>query len=138
MTGQNKIQSNKPFRVPDNYFDEVSSNLYRRVSDTGDINNRTRLIRLLKPALMLAAAMIILAVISYTGLKLLFPEYERANGINHTVSIYGFEEAELIDKLTETGAVNDILSTEQEEIITYLLDHNIEYEPIIELLNQEI
>ncbi len=135
MTNKSNIREKNPFRVPDNYFNEVSAEIYYKTTGTDSIKSKSRIIRLLKPALMLAAAMIALAVISYTGLRLLFPEYNVPAEENYTELLNQFEEVELINKLTEQEPDVGIYSAEPDEIIDYLLDYDIEYNSIIEFLN---
>lgn len=135
MTDNSKIREKNPFRVPGNYFDEVSREIYNKTTGTGSIKGKSRIIRLVKPALMLAAAMIAFAVISYTGLRLLFPEYDVPAEENYTELLNQFEEVELINILTEQEPDIGIHSAESDEIIDYLLDNDIEYNEIIEFLN---
>ena len=135
MTDRSKIKDNNPFRVPDNYFSEVSRKIYERTEGAGRLKSKNRVIGLVKPALMLAAAMMAFAIISYTGLRLLFPEYGEPDEENFTELLYQFDEVELIDKLTEQEPDDGIQSTEPDEIIDYLLDHDIEYTSIMEFLN---
>ncbi|MBN1387729.1 MAG: hypothetical protein JW965_04735 [Bacteroidales bacterium] len=135
MTNIGKIGNKNPFRVPENYFDEVRKEIYERTTATEAVKGKNRIIRLVKPALMLAAAMIAFAIISYTGLKLLFPEYGKPVEDNYTEFLYQFEEVELINILTEQETDAEIRSAETDEIIDYLLDQDIEYTSIIEFLN---
>ncbi len=135
MTDRSKIKDKNPFRVPDNYFSEVSRKIYERTEAPGRLKSKNRVIGLVKPALMLAAAMMAFAIISYTGLRLLFPEYGETDEENFTELLYQFDEVELIDKLTEQEPDDDIQSAEPDEIIDYLLDHDIEYTSIMEFLN---
>ncbi|MFO7851517.1 MAG: hypothetical protein ACQERS_06235 [Bacteroidota bacterium] len=135
MKDKNKIKDKNPFRVPDNYFNEVRSEIYGLAEGSRVKKDKSRFIRILKPALMLAAAMLVFAIISYTGLKLLFPEYGKQEEANYTELLYNFEEAELIDKLMEEEADARMRSPEHDAIIDYLIDHDIEYTSIIEFLN---
>ncbi|MEA1885927.1 MAG: hypothetical protein U9N72_01780 [Bacteroidota bacterium] len=135
MKDNSKIKNKNPFRVPDNYFNEVRSEIYGMTGGSHGKKAKSRIIRLVKPALILAAAMLALAIISYTGLKLLFPEYGERDEENYTELLYQFEEAELIEKLTEQDPDAGMQSAEDDEIIDYLIDHDIEYTSIIEFLN---
>ncbi len=135
MTDRSKIKDKNPFRVPDNYFSEVSRKIYERTEGPGRLKSKNRVIGLVKPALMLAAAMMAFAIISYTGLRLLFPEYGETGEENYTELLYQFDEVELIDKLTEQEPDDGIQSAEPDEIIDFLLDHDIEYTSIMEFLN---
>lgn len=135
MKDIDKIGKKNPFRVPDNYFEEVREDIYNRTSGTYSVKSKNRIIRLVKPVLMLAAAMIAFAIISYTGLKLLFPEYGEPAEDNYSELLYQFDEVELINKLTEQEPDFEIQSSDTEAIIDYLLDEDIEYTSIVEFLN---
>lgn len=135
MKDRNKIRDKNPFRVPDNYFNEVRSEIYGLTEGSSVKKDKSRLFRILKPAFMLAAAMLVFAIISYTGLKLLFPEYGEQDEANYTELLYSFEEAELIDILMEKDTDAGIQSPKHDAIIDYLIDHDIEYTSIIEFLN---
>jgi len=135
MADKSNIKEKNPFRVPDNYFSEVSAEIYSKTTGADRIRDKSRIIRLVKPALMLAAAMITFAVISYTVLRLLFPEYGNTVEENYTEILNQFDEVELINKLTEQEPDVGLHSAESDEIIKYLLDHDVEYKSIIEFLN---
>ncbi|HCC71731.1 MAG TPA: hypothetical protein DEQ09_11345 [Bacteroidales bacterium] len=138
MTDRSKIKDNNPFMVPDNYFDEVKEDILNRTSGKISKNGKKNIVKLLKPALMLAAAMVAFAIISYTVLKLLFPEHDQAKELNYTEFLYHVDEVELIEKLTEQNGSYNSMFVDTDEIIIYLLEQDIEIESIVELLNQEI
>lgn len=133
MTDKSKIEDKNPFRVPDQYFEEVSREVFNRTTGTGGIKGKNRIIRFVKPALMLAAAMIAFVIISYTGLRLLFPEYEKTEN-NYTELFYQFNETDLIDVLIEQKPDYGIQSADPDEIIDYLLDNNIDYTAVMKFL----
>jgi len=138
MNNESKIKDQNPFRVPENYFDEVKSKVLSGPSGNGGEEKKSYVVRLLKPALTLAAAMLALAIISYSGLKLLFPENEQVNEVSYTEFIHQFDEAELIDIIVQEEYNSQEFNIDSDEIIDYLLEQDIEYTLIIELLNQEI
>ncbi|HUS85606.1 MAG TPA: hypothetical protein VMW76_00070 [Bacteroidales bacterium] len=132
------IEKNNPFRVPENYFDEFPGKVARRVSDT-DGKKRARLYSLAKPHLMLAAAMIGFVIISYTGLKLILPDRETDfPDINLTeyaeLLLYEIDDFFIINELTTVENYRFAESLDDEEIIEYLENEDIEYLTIIENL----
>ncbi|HDZ40435.1 MAG TPA: hypothetical protein ENH59_01980 [Bacteroidetes bacterium] len=135
MKNKGKINDNNPFRVPGNYFDKVKRDIYEKTRDDGDKKVKTGISVLFKPVIMMAAAMLAFVIISYSMLKLLFPEYNKADEHNFSELIYNFDEAELIDKLVGEKHDEDSLPAEESEIINYLMDNDIEYYTIIEYLN---
>lgn len=134
MKDKVKIEDQNPFRVPENYFDEVKRELFAKTKDSGP-KEKTGLVALLKPAIMMAAAMLVFAIISYSILKLLFPEYNNTREGNFSELIYSYDEAELIDRLVGENHDTETLPAEESEIIEYLMDNDIEYNTIIEYLN---
>ena len=135
MTNKGKIKNDNPFRVPDNYFDEVKKDIREKTRSAGNKKSKTRISVVLKPAIMMAAAMLAFVIISYSILKLLFPEYNSAEKQNFSELVYDFDEAELIDELVGHNNDEEALPAERSEIIDYLMDNNVDYHSIIEYLH---
>ncbi|MGM0666311.1 MAG: hypothetical protein ACQETA_03225 [Bacteroidota bacterium] len=135
MTNKGKIKDDNPFRVPDNYFDEVKKDIREKTRDAGYKKSKTRISVVLKPAIMMAAAMLAFVIISYSILKLLFPEYNSAGEQNFSELVFDFDEAELIDELAAHKNNEEALPAERSEIIDYLMDNNVDYHSIIEYLH---
>ena len=135
MTNKDKIAKDNPFRVPDNYFDEVKRDIFAKTRGEENKKNKRGISRVLKPAIMMAAAMLAFVIISYSILKLLFPEYNSAEKQNFSELVYDFDEAELIDELVGHNNDEEALPAERSEIIDYLMDNNVDYHSIIEYLH---
>lgn len=135
MTKKDKIANDNPFRVPDNYFDEVKRDIFVKTRGEEIKKNKRGISRVLKPAIMMAAAMLAFAIISYSILKLLFPEYNSTEKQNLSELVYIFDEAELIDELAGDKHYERDLPVEQSEIIDYLMDSDIDYNTLIEYFN---
>lgn len=135
MTENSKIKEGNPFRVPENYFNEVKQNIYAQTTGLRKENNRTKIRDVLRPALMLAAAMLAFAIISYSTLRFLFPQSGEKIDPSYSELIYQFDESEIIDQIAVEDAETGIGSVDQDNIINYLIDNNIEDESIIEILN---
>jgi len=134
MTKKGEISKDNPFRVPDNYFDEVKTDIYAKTREAGKKESKKGIFTVLKPAMMMAAAMLTFVIISYSILRLLFPEYNRTEEQNFSELVYHFDEAELIDELSENNNYEEALPAEQSEIINYLMDSDIDYNTLIEYL----
>ncbi len=90
--------------------------------------------RVMRPVLMLAAAMLAFTIISYTGLRLMFPGYGNVDKTDYSDIIYQFDEYDLIEQLA--GEADDLdYVPDAEKIIEYLVDNEIETSRILEYIN---
>jgi len=93
---------------------------------------------IIKPHLTLAAAMIALVIISYTGLKLILPEDEPSNKIenNEIVDYLSIEADEdmIINELHKSKSAQQTAEGSSEDIINYLLNNDIDESEIVECL----
>ena len=140
MKKLNDIPRKNPFRVPDNYFEEVNRKI---ISVTSGIDQEVRKVSIynrFRTSLLIAASIAGLILISYTAIKLLTPVK-----INSQVS-------EVLLEINPDSYINDIdLSSLEEDasslilyeegpdvskkdIIDYLLSENVELNDIYEQL----
>ena len=140
MKKLNDIPRKNPFRVPDNYFEEVNRKI---ISVTSGIDQEVRKVSIynrFRTSLLIAASIAGLILISYTAIKLLTPVK-----INSQVS-------EVLLEINPDSYINDIdLSSLEEDasslilyeegpdvskkdIIDYLLNENVELNDIYEQL----
>jgi len=138
MNEKSNIEKYNPFKVPENYFDELAGKIVRKVSGT-DVKKRVRLYSLAKPHLMLAAAMIGFVIISYAGLKLILPDREAGfpdmNFAEYTeLFLYEIDDYLIINELKATDSYQFAKRLDNEDIIEYLINEDIEYLTIIENL----
>lgn len=140
MKKLNDIPRKNPFRVPDNYFEEVNRKI---ISVTSGIDQEVRKVSIynrFRTSLLIAASFAGLILISYTAIKLLTPVK-----INSQVS-------EVLLEINPDSYINDIdLSSLEEDasslilyeegpdvskkdIIDYLLSENVELNDIYEQL----
>ncbi len=61
------ISGKNPFKVPDNYFEEVNRKIISATSGKGSEKENISIYRNLRPYLAVAAAVALLAVLSYSG-----------------------------------------------------------------------
>ncbi|MEZ4999235.1 MAG: hypothetical protein R2744_06055 [Bacteroidales bacterium] len=125
----------EPFRVPDDYFESMTGKLMQSVTESGEIGRRG-ILRILKPHLTLAAAMVALVVVTYTGLRLILPsEGGFSNPAGSELAEYLGNEVDeylLIDELTSPAEEPGLTSLTDDEIISYLVDNGIDNNIIID------
>ena len=140
MQKLNDIPDKNPFKVPDNYFDEVNKKI---ISVTSGFDQEVKVVSTynrFRTYLLIAASVAGFILISYTAIKLL-----TADKINSQVSevIYDVNSDSYINDIDisslEENASSLVLSEEGPEvsktdIIDYLLLENIEINDIYEQL----
>jgi hypothetical protein len=67
MEDLNKISGKNPFKVPDNYFEEVNRKIFSVTTGYSIENNKEPKIRRLRPYLLIAASVVIMAVIGFSS-----------------------------------------------------------------------
>lgn len=140
MKDNNKIPEGNPFKVPERYFEELNS---RIISST--IENQVGVKKMgiyvkLRPFLAIAASIAVLAILTYTGIKLFTPHAESTNFSGITYEVYSETILNEIDLLTleENVVLMDIPALEpdidKKDIIDYLVLENIDINEIQEQL----
>jgi hypothetical protein len=140
MKMANDIPGKSPFKVPENYFEEVNRKILSETTDKKQEAKKAGRHLRIRPYLAIAASVAGFILLTYTTVKLL-----TANDNNYTISeIVSVEGPELfindidLSSLEENAAFS--ASTERdsgvssEEIIDYLLSENIEIDDIYEQL----
>jgi hypothetical protein len=134
------IKNNNPFKVPDDYFDEVNRRIISATAE-GPVEVRKKgLIRRLTPALAIAASAAVFIILSYSAIKV-FSHSNQTRLISRVsteelsatylndIDILALEEnadpLEMYD--------NEPVATET-EIIDFLLLENIDLNEIYEIL----
>jgi hypothetical protein len=136
MKQQDEIKN--PFRVPENYFDEVNRKILSATS--GSIEKPgVSPFSSFRPLLAAAAALAALIVIGFLAVKLLSPSpgYQEVSEILNPETEYYFNDIDL-QSLEESAALTGILEESPEftsnEIIDYLLYENIQITEIYDQL----
>jgi hypothetical protein len=136
-----KIKKGNPYRIPENYFEELPG----RISETIHAQKETEQVKHLflkkiRPHLAVAASIVVFTVIGYFGYKLIYSNnsnIELTSGeITDYVEYYSseIEENMFIEMLEEDKLPEADYSDLSDEIITYLVDENIDYQSIIDVL----
>ncbi|MGA1978777.1 MAG: hypothetical protein ABSG89_13135 [Bacteroidales bacterium] len=141
MKSLNEIPRRNPFKVPENYFEEVN----RSILDTASKVNETRpvpegLYRKLRPYLAVAASLIVLAVLGYYASKFVKPERNNIDiakiSMEEFSSSYLDEvDVHILENEADSGLITDKMpEVSRPEIIDYLLTENIDLNDIYQLL----
>lgn len=129
-----------PFRVPENYFEDVNRRIIAETAEKADEPVKPRLYSRIRPSLAMAAAVAMLAVLSYGTVKVLLPLKDQQS--IPEISMQEFSDSYLndIDILMLEERVEPLLFSEEvpevskNEIIDYLMLENIDINEIQELL----
>jgi hypothetical protein len=140
MKTLNEIPRENPFKVPENYFEEVNRRIIASTAGSENKVVKTGLYRRLRPYLLAAASVALLAVLSYTAAKIFIPGTKKP-GIPE-LSIEEFSSSYIddidirtLEDNTDPVALSDeIPAISKSEIIDYLLLENIDFNDIYELL----
>ena len=137
---QNKMKDienrerNNPFRVPGDYFENMTGDLLNSVQDVKPASSG-RLWTIIKPHITLAAAMVALVVITYTGLRLILPGINSSGIDNESIANYISQEVDqevIIDRILALEQVNEPGDLQEADIVAYLVENGIDISTIIE------
>ena len=140
MQKLNEIRDKNPFKVPENYFEEVNRKIISVTSGNAQEVKKIRLYNRFKPYLLIAASVTGIIMISYSAIKLLAPDKtklqltelinpEFSQSYINDIDVFTLEEnASLLVLADEVPDVN------KSDIIDYLLKENIEITDIYEHL----
>ncbi len=140
MKSLNNIADKSPFKVPDNYFEEINNKIISSIPETTREIRYPVKVRSLRTYLMVAASVAGLIILGYTTMRLLSSEKE-------TIHAAAFSQEEFqnplfteLDILTLEGNAADMMLADdgpdvnKTDIIEYLLLENIEISDIYEQL----
>jgi hypothetical protein len=131
-----------PFSVPEGYFDRFPERLLNRMKQQEQRSWMGRTYQLIRPQLAVAAIIIGIIAISYTGIRIILNEktaepsvIEIADVINDF--LYDMDDELLITTLVEedieVGWING--GYESEDIMDYLMDEETDYTNLINEYN---
>jgi hypothetical protein len=140
MKNSDKIPEGNPFKVPENYFEELNGRIISSTVDHQSGMKKPGLYMKLRLFLAIAASVAVLAILSYTGIKLFSPQNESVSLSGIPVEEYSETILNEIDLLTleESAALTEIPYLgpiiDKKDIIDYLLLENIDINEIQEQL----
>jgi hypothetical protein len=130
MRKQSYIPDNNPFKVPENYFEEVNSKILSATSGDMEKQGKMSVLTRYRPYLAIAASVAVFMIISFFAVNKLTADKD-----NH-MELY-MNDIDLItleENATSSGISEVISGMESAEIIDYLLKENIEISDIYEQL----
>lgn len=136
---RNKRYKN-PFKVPENYFEDVNRKIISATSGNDHEEKKAGLYRRLRPYILIAASVTGFILLSYSAIKLLTPEKtvlkiseaqyeENPDSYLNEIDISTLEENASSVVLSEEGT-----GVSKADIIDYLLSDNLEINEIYEQL----
>ena len=136
----NEMKSKNPFKVPENYFEEVNRKIIHSTAGAEPDTGKRRLTARLRPILAAAASIAVFVLLSYTALKIFLPVSKNID--LPEISFQEFSESYLYDvdilTLVEYADLSayseEVPDVSKEEIIDYLLLDNIDINEIYEIL----
>lgn len=139
MKDLNKIPDKNPFKVPENYFEEVNRKIISATTGYNE-NKKAGLYSRFRPYILIAASVTGFIIFSYTAVKLLTMEKISSSlpeAVPERYSEYDFNDIDLTS-LEESTIMPDfseeVSDLKKTEIIDYLLSENIEIDDIYEQL----
>jgi hypothetical protein len=140
MDNLNDIPGKNPFKVPDNYFDEVNRKIITATSGIKPVERKISVYNRFRASILVAASVVGFILISYVAVKL----FTQKN-VNSEVSevLHGINTESYINDIDlstiEEDASSMVLQDEgpdvsKKDIIDYLLKENIEISDIYEQL----
>ncbi len=139
MNKLNEISQKSPFRVPDNYFEEVKRKIIDSTAELPQPKEKS-VYRKLRPYLAAAATVAVLTLISITVIHLVSPEKSRLSVPEITLNEFSDSYLDDIDLLTLEEKAGNIepdlarINITGKEIIDYLMLENVEINDIYEQL----
>jgi hypothetical protein len=140
MKSLNETAGQNPFKVPENYFEDVSRKIISITAETSTESRKPGIFTRLRPYLAVAASVAVLVLLSYLAVRMFFPS--NRNEVIPEISMEEFTDTYLndIDIITlEENA--DPLSFSEEipevsssDLIDYLVFENVGINEIYELL----
>ena len=134
------IKKENHFKTPEGYFDHLQDRIEAQIdAETTPVTTRTKVIRVLKPALSLAASFALVFLLVYYPLNKYLPElikYENVQELSTSIS----EEEFLVafvneDDLFETLNQNEQSLHTSEDVYTYLTSEMTDFDCFNELKN---
>jgi hypothetical protein len=130
-------EKKNPYRVPPLYFDDLSDRIMERIeTEPGYRAEKRSLFTIIRPHITLAAAMIVLAIVSWWGLRLLLPDNDNLIRERQSdLTAYLASELDMETIISEAGGIEMTgfgEDADSEEIIDYLILNDIDYTIITE------
>jgi hypothetical protein len=137
----NDMKKELPFRVPDNYFDDLPDRVMERCQEEGLETSKEKrsILFILKPAFSLAAMFIGFAVIAYLAISLVKQPDDKSYHPNDIAKANYEEQFKSEQEILDAIEREETMDTENEknEYIDYLLNEDIDYGTLIKELKEK-
>src|SRR6056297_627191 len=136
-----KMKKEHPFDVPNHYFDDFSARLHTKLEAEKRVlpKQKNRVIRLLKPAIGLAASFLLVVMLVYWPIKSFLPNILSKNTTAETTTIEDEDPyraiIERIDEATFFAILEEPAQEStfnDEELMNYISSNMSEYEIFLE------
>ena len=136
-----KMKKEHPFNVPEHYFDDFSARLQSKLETKKKVLPKPggRVIRLLKPAIGLAASFLLVVLLVYWPIKSFLPGYLVKNNDTETTTVEDEDPYRAIIESIDENTFFAILeepaqeaSFNDEELMNYISSNMSEYEIYLE------
>jgi hypothetical protein len=140
MKNLNNIPDKNPFRVPENYFEEVNRKIISATSGTDQEVKKLNVHNRFRTTFLVAASFAGLILIGYTTLKILTPEKKNSqvsevlHEINTDSLINDIDISSLEDNASSMVLSEEWTGVNKKDIIDYLMLDNIEVNDIYDQL----
>ena len=140
MNKLSDIPDKNPFKVPDNYFEEVNRKIISSTSGYDQEIRKAGFYNRFRTSLLIAASVAGFILISYTAVKLLIPDNKKSqvsevlSEINPDSYINDIDISSLEEDASSFIAPGTGPDVSKKDIIDYLLFENIEVNDIYEHL----
>jgi hypothetical protein len=140
MQKLNDIQKKNPFKVPDNYFEDVNRKIISVTSGSDHEVRKISIYNRFRTRLLVAASVTGIIIISYTAIKLLTPDKRdsRVSEILHEINpdsiINEIEITSLEENASSLVLSDGAPDVSKKDIIDYLILNNVELNDIYEQL----
>jgi len=140
MKELDKIPKQNPFRVPENYFEEVTEKILAATLEAGRKQAPLKKVIRLRNIIAIAASVAVLVMLSITVLHMNRNMNQDIASVDMTTEqimetiIYYVDITTLEQEIEDKWFENRLTDVENEEIIDFLINENIDPAEIYELL----
>lgn len=140
MKKLDEIKKTNPFKVPENYFDEVSRSIISSMPQEMPRIRKKGLLARMNPYLAMAASIALLIALSYTGFRFLNSGRRSPDIAQISIEelsdayLYEFDIRAFEEKISDSISGMDLPQMSKSEIIDCLISENIELNEIYENL----
>jgi hypothetical protein len=140
MKRLNDIKDKSPFKVPENYFEEVNRKIISATADHGQELKKVSIYSRFRTSMLIAASVAGLIVAGYTAIKIFTPDKtnsqvsEVLHEINPDEYINDIDISTLEESASSLNLSVEVPDVSKKDIINYLLLNNVDLNDIYEQL----